>query len=89
MVTFLSMFCPKLQKLFKPIYDLTRKGRQFIWGKEPKIAFEEIKYRLITPPVLHLPNSTGRFYLYSDTSKFVKEVHYIKYRMEAKINSIY
>ena len=22
------------------------------------------------PPVLHIPNSTGRFHLYSDTSKF-------------------
>ena len=30
MVNFLSMFCPELQKLLKPIYDLTRKGRQFI-----------------------------------------------------------
>ena len=28
MVNFLSMFCPELQKLLKPIYDLTRKGRQ-------------------------------------------------------------
>ena len=32
------------------------------------MAFEEIKHRLIRPPVLHLPNSTGRFHLYSDTS---------------------
>ena len=32
-VNFLSMFCPELQKLLKPIYDLARKGRQFIWGK--------------------------------------------------------
>ena len=30
MVNFLSMFCPELQILLKPIYDLTRKGRQFI-----------------------------------------------------------
>ena len=30
MVNFLSMFCPELQKLLKPIYDLTRKGRPFI-----------------------------------------------------------
>ena len=70
MVNFLSMFCPELQKLLKPIYDLTRKCRQFIWGKEQQIAFEEIKCRLIRSPVLHLPNSTGRFHLYSDTSKF-------------------
>ena len=39
MVNFLSMFCPELQKLHKQIYDLTRKGRQFIWGKEQQKAF--------------------------------------------------
>ena len=70
MINFLSMFCPKLQKLLKPIYDLTRKGRPFVWGKEQKDSFEEIKCRLIKSPVLHLPNTTGRFHLYSDTSKF-------------------
>ena len=31
----------------------------------------EIKQRLTKPPVLHMPNKTGRFHLYSDTSKFV------------------
>ena len=34
MVNFLSLFCLELQKLLKPIYNLTRKGRQFIWGEE-------------------------------------------------------
>ena len=38
-VNFLSMFCPELQKLLKPIYDLTRKGRPFIWGKEQQDSF--------------------------------------------------
>ena len=33
MVNFLSIFCPELQILLKAIYDLTRKGRQFIWGR--------------------------------------------------------
>ena len=51
MVNFLSMFCPELQRLFRPIYDLTRKGRHFIWGKEHQEAFEEIKRRLIKAPV--------------------------------------
>ena len=31
MVNFLSIFYHDLQKLFKPIYGLTRKGRPFIW----------------------------------------------------------
>ena len=62
------MFCPEQQKLLKPIYNLTRKGRSLIWGKEQ--SFDEIKCWLIKPPVLHMPNKTGRFHLYSDTSKF-------------------
>ena len=69
-VNFLSMFCPELQKLLKPIYDLTRKGRPFNWGKEHQDSFEKIKHRLVKPPVLQMPNKTGRFHLYSDTSKF-------------------
>ena len=64
------MFCPELQKILKPIYDLTRKGRPFVCGKEQQDSFEEIKHRLIRLPVLHMPNRTGRFHLYSDTSKF-------------------
>ena len=69
-VNFLSMFCPELQKLLKPTYDLTRKGRPFNWVKVQHDSFEEMKCRLIKPPVLHMPNKTGRFHLYSDTSKF-------------------
>ena len=69
-VNFLSMFCPELQKLLKCIYDLTRKGRPFHWGKEQQDSFIEIKHRLVKPPVLHMPNKTGRFHLYSDTSKY-------------------
>ena len=49
---------------------MTREGRQFLWGEEQQIAFKEIQNRLIKPSVLHLPDSKGRFHLYSDTSKF-------------------
>ena len=34
MINFLSIFCQDLQKLLKPIYDLTRKGRPFNWRQE-------------------------------------------------------
>ena len=68
-VNFLSMFCPELQKLLKPIYNLTRKKRPFHWGKEQQDSFIEIKCRLVKPPVLHMPNKSGRFHLYSNTSK--------------------
>ena len=52
------------------MYDLTRKGKQFILGREQQIAFEEMKFRLVMLPVLCLPDSKGKFHLYSDTSKF-------------------
>ena len=70
MVNFLSTFCPELQKILKPIYYLTWKCRQFVWGKEQQIAFKEIKSRLVKLSEFHLPDSKGRFNLYSDTYKF-------------------
>ena len=43
MVNFVSIFCLDLQKLLKPIYDLMRKGKQFVRGIKPQNAFDEIK----------------------------------------------
>ena len=57
MVNFLSIFCQDLQKPLKPIYDLIRKGRSFIWEQEQQVAFEEIKKRLKNHP----------FYIYQIT----------------------
>ena len=45
MVNFLRIICPELPKVLKPIYDLTRKERPCIWGKEQQDSFEEIKHR--------------------------------------------
>ena len=67
-VNYLSLFCPDLQKLLKPIVELTRKGRSFIWGEAQEKAFKEVKLRLKNPPVLYLPKAEGRFILYLDTS---------------------
>ena len=68
-VNYLSLFCPHLQILLRPIVELTRKERPFVWGKEQETAFNEVKKRLTNPPVLHLPKADGRFILYSDTSQ--------------------
>ena len=81
MVNFLSMLCPELQKVLKLIYDLTRKGRPFIWGKEQQDAFEEIKHKLIRHPILHMPNTTGRSYILIQVNS-QQEVHHNRYKME-------
>ena len=81
MVNFVSLFCPELQKLLKPIYDLTRKGRQFIWGNEQQ-AFDEIKCRLQRPPVLHLPDYMDVFNCILILANLPLVVHCIKFRMD-------
>ena len=45
-VNYLSLFCPDLQTLLKPIVELTRKSRPFVWGQEQERAFKEVKSRL-------------------------------------------
>ena len=68
LVNYLSLFCPDLQTFLKPIVELTRKGRPFIWRDAQEKASREVKLRLTNPSVLHLPKAEGRFILYSDTS---------------------
>ena len=48
-VNYLSIFCRCLQKLLKPIYDLTKKGRPFHWQEEHQQAFDTIKERMLNP----------------------------------------
>ena len=81
MVDFLSLFCPELQNLLKHIYDLTRKGRPFVWGKGEEDSFEEFKCRLIKPPILHIQISPVDFIYILTPVNLLLEVHYTKYRM--------
>ena len=41
MENFLSMFCPKLQKILQPIYDLTRKADSLYGGRNSKILLKK------------------------------------------------
>ena len=64
-----SLFCPHLQSLLAPIYDLTRKGRPFVWTKIHQKNFEEIKKQMVSLPGLTLHTGTGIYILLPDTSK--------------------
>ena len=84
MVNFVSIFCLELQKLLKSIYNLTRKGRQFICGDEQQVAFEEIKSRLQKPPVLHLPDKNEGFNYTLIPANLPLVVHCIKFKMASQ-----
>ena len=68
-VNYHSLFCKDLQKILKPIYELTRKEIPFHWSEVHQKLFTDIRKMLMKPPILHLPRPSGRFILYSDTSK--------------------
>ena len=36
-----------------PLNDLTKKGVEFLWGTTQDIAFDELKKRLISAPLLY------------------------------------
>ncbi|WVZ93809.1 hypothetical protein U9M48_039764 [Paspalum notatum var. saurae] len=53
----------------KPMTSLLKKGVPFLWTKERQAAFDELKKRLTTAPVLTLPDLTKSFTVYCDASK--------------------
>src|SRR5215469_5563551 len=53
----------------KPLTKLTRKGQEFSWGLSQQEAFEGLKEKLCTTPVLAYPNIKLPFILTTDASK--------------------
>ena len=87
MVNFVSIFCPELQGLLKPIYDLMQKDRHFIWGEEQQKAFNEIKSRLQRPQCCICQIGKGDFSGTQIQASFQQIVLCIKSRM-ANLNSL-
>ena len=52
-----------------PLLKLTRKHNIFEWTVKCEQAFQELKHRLTTTPILALPLGIGNFVIYSDASR--------------------
>ncbi|KAL0537606.1 hypothetical protein IC582_026589 [Cucumis melo] len=52
-----------------PLTQLTRKGAPFVWSKACENSFQNLKQKLVTAPVLTVPDGSGSFVIYSDASK--------------------
>ena len=48
---------------------MTQKNIKFEWNDKREESFQELKRRLVTAPILVLPNNTDPFTVYSDASK--------------------
>ena len=62
-------FIENFSKIAKPLTSLLEKDVAFVWTDERQRAFDELKKRLTTAPVLTLPDQTKRFTVYCDASK--------------------
>nr|GEV54390.1 putative reverse transcriptase domain-containing protein [Tanacetum cinerariifolium] len=52
----------------KPLFKLTQKNKKYEWGMEEEEAFQTLKKKLCSAPILALPGGTKNFILYCDAS---------------------
>nr|GEZ99093.1 putative reverse transcriptase domain-containing protein [Tanacetum cinerariifolium] len=55
-------------KIAKPMTKLTQKKVKFEWGDKQEVAFQLLKQKLCSAPILALPNGSEDFIVYCDAS---------------------
>jgi deoxyuridine 5'-triphosphate nucleotidohydrolase len=63
-------FIRNYAKVAGPLTELTKKDTKFDWRTEQQEAFDELKQRLITAPVLKIPDVTKPFRVVTDASDY-------------------
>lgn len=54
--------------MMKPIIDLTKKGKKFVWTEQCQSAFEKLKEALVSPEIMAYPLDVGEYFLDCDSS---------------------
>ncbi|GJV52212.1 putative reverse transcriptase domain-containing protein [Tanacetum coccineum] len=65
----ISMFIEGFSKIAKPMTKLTQKKIKFEWGDKQEAAFQLLKQKLCSAPILALPEGSEDFIAYCDASK--------------------
>ena len=61
-------FIKDFSKIVQPLTSLTQKGVVYSWGTKQEDAFQLLKQKLCSAPILSLPEGTEDFVVYCDTS---------------------
>nr|GFA06877.1 putative reverse transcriptase domain-containing protein [Tanacetum cinerariifolium] len=61
-------FIKEFSKIAKPMTKLTQKKVKFEWGDKPEAAFQLLKQKLCSAPILALPKGSEDFIVYCDAS---------------------
>ena len=76
-------FVKDFAKITRPLHEMTRKENKWSWGERQQRAFEELKERFTTEPVLVTPDLDKEMKVEADASDFVMgEVLSMKYEDE-------
>lgn len=67
-ISYYSKFIANLSRIAHPLLELTRKYAKFIWTENNDKIFELLKEKLISPPLLILPDFSKEFLLQCDAS---------------------
>uniref|UniRef100_A0A8R7TJ16 Reverse transcriptase domain-containing protein n=1 Tax=Triticum urartu TaxID=4572 RepID=A0A8R7TJ16_TRIUA len=62
-------FIENFSKIARPMTSLLKKDTKFVWTEECEASFQELKKRLVTAPVLVLPDVHKDFQVYCDASR--------------------
>ncbi|TYK24117.1 reverse transcriptase [Cucumis melo var. makuwa] len=62
-------FVENFSRIATPLTQLTSKGAPFVWSKACENSFQNLKQKLVTAPVLIVPDGSGSFVIYSHASK--------------------
>ena len=67
---FYRRFIRGFSEIARPLNELLKKDRKFEWTTECRQAFEDLKTRFTSEPVLMLPDQTKPFQIECDASKY-------------------
>ena len=71
LTSYYRKFVRSYSKIAKPLFDLTKKGHCWKWTTDCETAFQELKKRLTSAPILAYPQVNGaEFILDTDASNF-------------------
>ncbi|GJS61962.1 putative reverse transcriptase domain-containing protein [Tanacetum coccineum] len=62
-------FIEGFSKIAKPMMKLTQKSVKFDWSEKIEVAFQLLKQRLCSAPILALPEGSENFVVYCDASR--------------------
>ena len=83
-VNYYRPFVPKFSHIARSLNELTRKGTQFEWGQKQQWAFETLRAKLISEPILKQPQLDQQFEIEVDASGFAIEAVLMQQDKEGK-----